>query len=250
MLLDVRYEDNHLLVVNKPAGMVVHPALRGQSNTLVDVLRRHTSQLSDINGPLRPGIVHRLDKDTSGLLVVAKTNRAHDSLADQLRSHRLRREYIALVWGSVEPDTGKIDAPIGRHPSRRKQMAIRYIRGRHAITNYTVKERFTLKNLPVSLLIVHLETGRTHQIRVHLASIGYPLLGDKTYISYAPVKPGRYKQFLVLNRQALHSRKLSFLHPVENKLVEVRCPIPVDIKEQLSVLQFGYDRGIAGVGKE
>ncbi len=204
--LDIVYEDRELLVVNKPRGMVVHPAAGNQSGTLVNALLHHCpGELSGINGVIRPGIVHRIDKDTSGLLVVAKTNNAHLSLAEQLREHSMTRRYLAIVWGKTED--GTIDAPIGRHPTDRKKMAI-VPNGRHAVTHYKTQRQFS----KWSLVECRLETGRTHQIRVHLSANGHPLVGDLLY--------GGKRDSYGLDGQALHAGVLGFVHPTSGEYME------------------------------
>lgn len=210
--LDIVYEDGDLLVVNKPRGMVVHPAAGNQSGTLVNALLYHChDELSGINGVIRPGIVHRIDKDTSGLLVVAKTNAAHLSLAEQLREHQMTRRYCAIVWGKTEE--GTIDAPIGRHPTERKKMAI-VPDGRHAVTHYKTLKQFS----KWSLVECRLETGRTHQIRVHLSAKGHPLVGDFVY--------GGKRDTLGLEGQALHAGVLGFVHPTSGEYMEFSAEPP------------------------
>lgn len=212
--LDVVYEDGDVIVVNKPVGMVVHPAPGHPDGTLVNALLYHCgSSLSGINGQLRPGIVHRIDRDTSGLIIAAKNDAAHLSLAAQLEDHSLRREYHAVAVGGFRDDSGTVDAPIARHPVDRKKMAIDP-RGRRAVTHWQVLERYS----GYTYLKCNLETGRTHQIRVHLASIGHPLLGDTVYGSKKPV-PG-------LAGQCLHARALTFVHPRTGEKITVDCPLP------------------------
>jgi 23S rRNA pseudouridine1911/1915/1917 synthase len=219
--LDIRFEDEHLLVLNKPAGLVVHPSAGHAEGTLVHALIAHCgASLSGIGGVKRPGIVHRLDKDTSGLLVVAKTDAAHKGLAqlfaDHGRAGSLKREYLALVWGAMERRAGTIAAPIARHPSRREKMAVALAgRGRAATTHWRLEKALG----PASLIACRLETGRTHQIRVHLAHIGHPLLGDPVYgagfKSKAARLPATARSLLDrLGRQALHAAKLGFIHPI------------------------------------
>ena len=213
--LDVVYEDGDVIVVNKPVGMVVHPAPGHPDGTLVNALLFHCGDsLSGINGELRPGIVHRIDRDTSGLLIAAKHDRAHLSLAEQLQDHSLARVYEAIAVGGLREDQGTISAPIGRHPTDRKKMAVDRQRGRPAVTHYTVLARYP----GFTHIECRLETGRTHQIRVHLASIGHPLLGDTVYGAKKPV-PG-------LAGQCLHARRLRFRHPSTGALVELECPLP------------------------
>ena len=213
--LDVVYEDEDVIVVNKPVGMVVHPAPGHPDGTLVNALLYHCGDsLSGINGVLRPGIVHRIDRDTSGLIIAAKNDKAHLALAAQLQDHTLARVYEAVAVGNLKEDSGTVDAPIGRHPVDRKKMAIDRRNGRPAVTHWSVLARYP----GYTRIECRLETGRTHQIRVHMASIGHPLLGDVVY--------GSKKPFPGLAGQCLHAKKLRFLHPSTGKLVEVECPLP------------------------
>ena len=213
--LDVAYEDDDVIVVNKAVGMVVHPAAGHPDGTLVNALLYHCGDsLSGINGELRPGIVHRIDRDTSGLIIAAKSDFAHLALAGQLQDHSLYREYEAVAVGGFQEDAGTVSAPIGRHYSDRKKMAVDRLRGREAITHWTVLERFS----GYTHLQCRLETGRTHQIRVHLASIGHPLLGDTVY--------GAKKPYPGLAGQCLHAKRLSFVHPRTGERVTVECPLP------------------------
>ena len=213
--LDIRYEDEDLLVVNKPKGMVVHPAAGHENGTLVNALLYHCGKsLSGINGELRPGIVHRIDKDTSGLLVVAKNDFAHQSLARQIKAHSFTREYEAVVYGNMKQDEGTVDAPIGRHPTHRKKMAVTDKHSRHAVTHYEVIERYN----GFTHVRLHLETGRTHQIRVHMAYIGHPVAGDAVY--------GPKKVITALEGQCLHARLLGFDHPRSGRYVEVESELP------------------------
>ena len=213
--LDVVYEDGDVIVVNKPVGMVVHPAAGHPDGTLVNALLYHCGEsLSGINGALRPGIVHRIDRDTSGLLIAAKNDFAHQALAEQLQDHSLYREYEAVCVGTLREDAGTVDAPIGRHPVERKKMAVDRKNGRPAVTHWQVLERYPGH----THIRCRLETGRTHQIRVHMASIGHPLLGDTVYGAKKPV-PG-------LAGQCLHARRLSFIHPRTGERVTVECPLP------------------------
>ena len=213
--LDIVYEDEDIVVVNKPRSMVVHPAVGNWSGTLVNALMFHCGEsLSGINGEHRPGIVHRIDKDTSGLLVVAKNDSAHQSLAAQIAAHTAYRGYEAIVVGSPREDSGTVDKPIARHKNDRKRMAI-VEGGREAITHYTVLKRYR----GYTHMAFQLETGRTHQIRVHMASIGHPLLGDQVY---GPKKC----PFPKLVGQTLHARTLGFIHPRTNEYIEVNAPLP------------------------
>ena len=215
LALDVVYEDGDVLVINKPKGMVVHPAPGHWSGTLVNALMYHCrDSLSGINGELRPGIVHRIDKDTSGLLIVAKNDFAHQALAAQLKDHTLSRTYEAVVCGGFRDGEGIVDAPIGRHPADRKKMAVTEKNSRSAVTHYQVLERFE----GYTHICCRLETGRTHQIRVHMAYIGHPILGDTVY--------GHKKKELGQDTQCLHARQLVFLHPRTGQPVTVTCPLP------------------------
>ncbi|MDD5436391.1 MAG: RluA family pseudouridine synthase [Candidatus Omnitrophica bacterium] len=221
--LNILYEDGELLVVNKPSDMVVHPAPGSWSKTLVNALLWHCKNLSGIGGVLKPGIVHRIDKDVSGLLVVAKTDRAHHDLAEQFKEKTASRVYWAVVKGVVEIDNGIIDLPIGRSVRDRKKMAVSFEHSREAVTKYKVLERF--KN--ATLLEITLGTGRTHQIRVHLSYIGHPILGDAKYGSNAPG----------IKRTALHAKTLGFLHPVTKKHMQFKTELPSDIKELIEKLR-------------
>ena len=213
--LDVVYEDGDVVVVNKPVGLVVHPAPGHPDGTLANALLYHCgSSLSGINGELRPGIVHRIDRDTSGLIIAAKNDRAHLALAAQLQDHSLARTYEAVAVGGLKEDSGTVDAPIGRHPVDRKKMAVDPQNGRRAVTHWSVLARYP----GYTHVECRLETGRTHQIRVHLSSIGHPLLGDAVYGAKKPV-PG-------LAGQCLHARRLRFLHPATGEAVELECPLP------------------------
>lgn len=213
--LDIVYEDEDLLVVNKPKGMVVHPAAGNFEGTLVNALMYHCKEsLSGINGVMRPGIVHRIDKNTSGLLIVAKNDFSHNILAKQIKEHSFTREYEAVVYGNLKSDTGIINAPIGRHPVKRKQMAVVKSGGRNAVTEYTVLERFG----NFTHIKLKLQTGRTHQIRVHTASIGHPVAGDDVY--------GPKKIITSLCGQCLHARKIGFIHPKTNEYMEFSSDLP------------------------
>lgn len=213
--LDVIYEDGDVIVVNKPVGLVVHPAPGHPDGTLVNALLYHCkNSLSGINGELRPGIVHRIDRDTSGLIIAAKNDRAHLALAAQLQEHSLARTYEAVALGGLPEESGTVNAPIGRHPVDRKKMAIDRRNGREAVTHWSVLARYP----GYTHVECRLETGRTHQIRVHLASIGHPLLGDTVYGAKKPV-PG-------LAGQCLHARRLRFVHPATGEPVELECPLP------------------------
>lgn len=213
--LDILYEDEHVLVVNKPKGMVVHPSAGHYSGTLVNAVLAHChGNLSGINGIMRPGIVHRIDKDTTGALLVCKNDVSHRDLAEQLKEHSIKRRYRAIVTGNLKEDQGVIDAPIGRHPVDRKKMAINYKNGKEAVTHYQVLERFG----NATYVECRLETGRTHQIRVHMTSIGHPLLGDEVY--------GSGKNPYHLQGQALHAMVLGFVHPDTGEYMEFTAPLP------------------------
>ena len=233
--LDIVYEDEDILVVNKPCGMVVHPAAGNPDGTLVNAILYHCGDsLSGIGGVIRPGIVHRIDKDTSGLLVVAKNDAAHLALSEQLKVHRVRRVYHAIAIGNLREDMGTVDAPIGRHPTDRKKMAV--LRGadahaRDAITHYRMLERFA----GMCHVECRLETGRTHQIRVHMASLGHPLLGD-------PVYGGANHKFCenhpaLIHGQCLHAAELSLIHPRSGEEMHFTCPLPEDMERILDLLR-------------
>lgn len=212
--IDIVYEDEHLLVVNKPKNMVVHPAAGNYSGTLVNAILYHCGDsLSGINGVMRPGILHRIDKNTSGLLLVAKNDVAHNFLAEQIKEHSLTREYEAVVYGNLVNDSGTVDAPIARHPVKRKQMAIVSC-GKEAVTHYTVLERFG----NFTYIKLRLETGRTHQIRVHMASLGHAVAGDEVY--------GPHKVITKLGGQCLHARKIGFIHPATHEYMEFVSELP------------------------
>ncbi len=227
--LDIIYEDDDIVVVNKPQGMVVHPAPGNYSETLVNALLHKCRRLSGIGGVIRPGIVHRLDKDTSGLLVVAKNDNAHKNLSQQIKDRTVKRIYWCIVERNIKHDIGIINAPIGRHPVNRKKMAVlNSPAARTAITHFRVLERFG----EYTLVEAKLETGRTHQIRVHMAYIGNPVVGDTTY--------GSRKQKFRLDGQALHARKLGFLHPVTGQYMEFEAPIPGYFEELLKLLRKNF----------
>lgn len=226
--LDITYEDRDVIVVNKPRGMVVHPAPGHYSGTLVNALLYHCRDLSGINGVLRPGIVHRIDKDTSGLLMAAKNDLAHASLAEQLKERTVARKYIALVHGNMEHDTGTIDAPIGRDPKDRKLYTVIAQNSKNAVTHFQVTERFG----DYTLIELKLETGRTHQIRVHMKYIGHPLVGDPAY------GIGSAKQNLNFGGgQALHAHLIGFSHPRNNEYMEFSAPLPDDMSDILELLR-------------
>ncbi len=225
--LQIVYEDDDLLVVNKPKGMVVHPAAGNFENTLVNGLMFHCKdKLSGINGVMRPGIVHRIDKNTSGLLIVAKNDFSHNLLAEQIKEHSFTREYEAIVYGNFKEDTGSVNAPIGRHPTKRKQMAVTNIASRNATTHFEVLERFG----EFTHLKLKLETGRTHQIRVHMAYLGHPVAGDDVY--------GPKKVITSLGGQCLHARKIGFIHPRTQEYLEFSSPLPDYFEKFLNNLKL------------
>jgi 23S rRNA pseudouridine1911/1915/1917 synthase len=240
--LNVVYEDDDLIVIDKPAGLVVHPGAGHATGTLVNALIAHCGEsLSGIGGVARPGIVHRLDKDTSGLMVVAKTDRAHHALAGQFADHgltgELERGYLALVWGVPSRPRGTIDAPIGRHPTSRTKMAVLPGKGRQAVTHWRVVETFGRGKEPAASLVeCTLETGRTHQVRVHMAHIGHPLIGDPLYGKGFKSKLRKLPEPLqgklaALDRQALHAEHLAFVHPRSGTLLKFNSPLPADLAE-------------------
>lgn len=222
--LDIVYEDPDVIVVNKEQGMVVHPASGIYSGTLVNALLEHCKDLSGINGVLRPGIVHRIDKDTSGVIVIAKNDFSHNILARQLKDHSMTRVYYALVEGVIKKDEGTIEAPLGRHPVEKVKISV-VKDGRNAVTHYKVIKRYKANTLVECVL----ETGRTHQIRVHMAHIGHPVVGDPVY--------GYKKQRFKLKGQLLHAKKLGFIHPVTNKYMEFESPLPDYFIKVLNILQ-------------
>ena len=236
LALDILHEDDDLLVIDKPAGLVVHPAPGHPSGTLVNALLYHCRSLSGIGGEARPGIIHRLDKDTSGLLLVAKHDRSHRHLAAQLKTRKLQRRYQALVHGAMPAPEGTIDAPVGRHPTQRKKMAVVARGGRAARTHYRVLEAWGV----LSLLELALETGRTHQIRVHLASFGHPVLGDATYGPGArrwPGRPALEQAMRAFPRQALHAAQVRFRHPTHGDCMTFSSPVPTDMATLLAQLR-------------
>lgn len=225
--LDILYEDQDVIVVNKPKGMVVHPAAGHYCDTLVNALLYYCgAELSGINGVMRPGIVHRIDRDTTGSLIVCKNDRAHNCIAEQLKEHSITRRYRAICHGVLKEEEGTIDRPIGRHPTDRKKMAVSE-KGKRAVTHYRVLQRFA----KYTYMECELETGRTHQIRVHMASIGHPLLGDEVYSNVkSPYK---------LEGQTLHAQVLGFRHPTTGEYIEVSAPLPDYFKHLLEILPNG-----------
>ena len=224
--LDIVYEDEDFLIVNKPKGMVVHPAAGHYQGTLVNAVMNHCGQeLSTINGVMRPGIVHRIDKNTTGLLVVCKNDKAHKSLAEQLKEHSITRKYVAVVCGNIKEDSGTVDAPLGRSKKDRKKQAIDMVDGRDAVTHFRVLERFG----DYTLVECVLETGRTHQIRVHMASIGHPVLGDDVY--------GPKRCPFTLEGQCLHAKVLGFIHPSTGEYVEFDSEYPEYLKQLMDRLR-------------
>ena len=242
ILLRVLYEDGHLIVIDKPAGMVVHPAPGHQGGTLVNALLHHCQDLAGIGGELRPGIVHRLDKDTSGVMVAAKDDLTLNALARQFKAHSINRRYLALVHGLVAADRGTVDQPIGRHTTERKKMSGRSRSGRRAVTHWRVLRRFDRDRL--TLVELSLETGRTHQIRVHFSEMNHPVVGDPVYGSsgraQAQDDPDLRQRLLSLHRQALHARVLGFLHPASGTYMEFESPVPEDLREILDYLENKY----------
>jgi 23S rRNA pseudouridine1911/1915/1917 synthase len=233
--LNILYEDGAIIVVDKPAGMVVHPAAGNYSGTLVNALQYHCRNLSGIGGVMRPGIVHRLDKGTSGLMVAAKSDEAHRHLAEQFKKRQVSKCYTALVHGNLREDEGVVDAPVGRHPVERKKMSTASRRGKAALTRWTVLERFGA----FTLLEAKIETGRTHQIRVHLSALGHPVAGDSVYgaTKRAVEVPALRAVLKKLSRQALHASRLSFQHPVTGEEMAFESPLPADIAEVCEYLR-------------
>ena len=226
--LDIIYEDKDLLVVNKAAGMVVHPAAGHYDDTLVNALIAHYPDITKADTELRPGIIHRLDKDTSGLIIIARNAITHSALANQMKRHEIVKRYLALVEGIVALDQGSIDAPIGRNPRHRQQMAVTVVKSKEARTHFRVQERFNRH----TLLLLELETGRTHQIRVHLKAIGHPIVGDPVYGS------GSINRGLTLRRQFLHAYQLKFTHPITGEGLNLEAPLPEDLQAILNQKSF------------
>jgi 23S rRNA pseudouridine1911/1915/1917 synthase len=236
--LQIVYEDRDLVVIDKPAGMVVHPAAGHARGTLVNALLHHVGDLSGIGGERRPGIVHRLDRGTSGLLVVAKHDRAHEALARQFRDREVEKEYVALVWGVVQAGR-RIDAPIGRDAANRKRMSARARRSREAVTRITRAEALD----GMTLAHVAIYTGRTHQIRVHLSAIGHPIVGDALYGGLRRRVPGRLRAVKQLERPFLHAVRLAFRHPADGRRIELTSPLPDDLQQVLDTLRENTARG-------
>lgn len=224
--LDILYEDSDILIVNKPKGMVVHPSPGHYTHTLVNAVLYHCGgNLSGINGVIRPGIVHRIDMNTTGSLLICKNDRAHQILAEQLKEHSITRRYHAIVHGNIKEDSGTVDAPIGRHPADRKKMSTKSQHGRHAVTHYRVLERFG----SYTYIECELETGRTHQIRVHMSSIGHPILGDDVY--------GPARCPFKLEGQTLHAKTLGIVHPSTKEYMEFDAPLPQYFQNLLTMLR-------------
>ena len=241
--LEIVFEDRDILVLNKPKGMVVHPGAGNNENTLVNALLfKYKKNLSDINGALRPGIVHRIDKETSGLLVIAKNNLAHSNLGSQFSKHTIKRKYLCLSWGVVRPLNGKINTLISRDKKNRQLMTVSDINGKKAITNYKTIKVFNIKDIPkISLIECELETGRTHQIRVHLKYKGTSLLGDKQYgkknIKFKKINNEFFDKLNKLSGQALHAKTLEFSHPVTKKWMSFNSDLPSSFKKILKLLE-------------
>jgi 23S rRNA pseudouridine1911/1915/1917 synthase len=246
MALSILFEDRHLIVLDKPAGLVVHPAPGNLDGTLVNAVLAHAAEdLTGIGGEKRPGIVHRLDKETSGVMVVAKSQQAHTALSEAFATRDLDREYLALVWGLPSPTAGEVEAPIGRHPTDRKRMTVAQRGGKDALTRYRTERGFAAA---AALLRCRLATGRTHQIRVHLAHIGHPLVGDPVYLRRTPaaarsLPAGLRDTLLAFPRQALHAASLGFRHPVTGVALSFTTPMPPD----MAALVAALDAGVTGV---
>ena len=240
--LDIVFEDKDILIINKPKGMVVHPGAGNYKNTLVNaLLYKYKDRLSDINGNTRPGIVHRIDKETSGLLVVAKNNLSHSNLGKQFSEHSIKRKYQCLAWGVIRPLNGRIETLISRNKKNRQLMTVSDVNGKRAITNYKTIKVFNLKDIPkISLIECKLETGRTHQIRVHLKYKGTSLLGDKQYgkknIKFKKINKEFFNNLSELDGQALHAETLEFIHPTKKKWVSFKSKLPKDFKKTLDLL--------------
>ena len=244
--LNIIYEDKDLLIINKPKGLIVHPGAGNYKNTLANGLAyKYKKNLSDINGKLRPGIVHRLDKETSGLLVVAKNNETHAKLGKQFSDHTIKRKYVCLAWGVIRPLSGRIENFISRSKKNRQLMTVSDFKGKKAITNYKTIKVFDIKDIPkISLIECELETGRTHQIRVHLKYKGSSILGDNKYgkkkLNFRKVNKTFRDRLHKIKGQALHAQTLEFVHPKKNRWVRFESEIPVDFKKMLSFLNNLY----------
>ena len=240
--LDIRYEDKDILIINKPKGMVVHPGAGNYEKTLANALAyKYKNKLSNVGGELRPGIVHRIDKDTSGLLVIAKNNLSHSKLSKQFSDHSIKRKYLCLVWGVIRPLQGRIETLISRNKKNRQLMMVSDFNGKKSITNYKTIKVFNIKDIPkISLIECELETGRTHQIRVHMKYKGSSLLGDNQYgkknMKFKKINENFLKKLSVINGQALHARSLSFVHPTKTKWVDFDSELPDDFKKLLDLL--------------
>ena len=241
--LDIEYEDKDLIIINKPKGMVVHPGAGNYKNTLANgLIYKYRNQLSNINGELRPGIVHRIDKETSGLLVVAKNNLAHSKLGQQFSEHSIKRKYLCLVWGVIRPMKGQIKSLISRSKKNRQIMTVSDVNGKKAITNYKTIKLFNVKHIPkISLIECELETGRTHQIRVHMKYKGTSLLGDKQYgkknIKFKNINKDFLEKLNDLNGQALHAKSLGFIHPANGDFVNFNSKPPEAFRNLLNLLE-------------
>jgi len=241
--LDIRFEDKDILIINKPKGMVVHPGAGNYENTLANALvYKYKDKLSDISGELRPGIIHRIDKETSGLLVIAKNNLSHSKLGKQFSDHSIKRKYLCLIWGVIRPLQGRIETLISRNKKNRQLMMVSDFNGKKAITNYKTIKVFNIKDIPkISLIECELETGRTHQIRVHMKYKNTSILGDNQYgkknIKFKKINKDFFKKFSILNGQALHAKSLGFIHPFKNKWVNFESELPSDFKKLLDLLK-------------
>jgi len=241
--LDIRFEDKDILIINKPKGMVVHPGAGNYENTLANALvYKYKDKLSDISGELRPGIVHRIDKETSGLLVIAKNNLSHSKLGKQFSDHSIKRKYLCLIWGVIRPLQGRIETLISRNKKNRQLMMVSDFNGKKAITNYKTIKVFNIKDIPkISLIECELETGRTHQIRVHMKYKNTSILGDNQYgkknIKFKKINKDFSKKLSILNGQALHAKSLGFIHPFKNKWVNFESELPSDFKKLLDLLK-------------
>ena len=241
--LDIRFEDKDILIINKPKGMIVHPGAGNYENTLANALvHKYKNKLSDINGELRPGIVHRIDKETSGLLVIAKNNLSHSKLGKQFSDHSIKRKYLCLIWGVIRPLQGRIETLISRNKKNRQLMMVSDVNGKKAITNYKTITVFQRQDIPkISLVECELETGRTHQIRVHMKYKGTSLLGDNQYgkkgIKFKKINEDFFKKLSFLNGQALHAKSLGFIHPSKNEWINFESELPSDFKKLLDLLK-------------